>query len=106
MRPRSKILPLLLALGIVAALPAAAEEREGDHDQDRAFLALQRGEILPLDKVLTGLGAHHPGELVGVELERREGRWIYELRLIDATGRLIDLDVDARTGTVIGPEER
>ena len=99
---------LILACGVAAALPAAADgahEREGEHDQDRAFQALQRGEILPLDKLLAGLLASHPGELIGVELERRNDRWIYELRLIDGSGRLIDLDVDARTGAVLRPEE-
>jgi uncharacterized membrane protein YkoI len=105
---RSRFLALILACGLISAAAAAAEdsrEPEGDHDQDRAFGALQRGEILPLDKVLAGLGQRHPGELIGVELERREGRWIYEVRLIDGSGRLVDLDIDARTGKVIRPEE-
>jgi uncharacterized membrane protein YkoI len=106
MRTISRLLALILACGLAAALPAAADdEHDGERDQDRAFQALQRGEIMPLDKVLAGLVAGHPGELVGVELERRNGRWIYEVRLIDGSGRLVDLDVDARTGKVISPED-
>jgi uncharacterized membrane protein YkoI len=104
LKPR---LPVLLAVAVLSAGQAAAEdlhEGESDHDQDRAFEAVQRGEVLPLDKVLAGLGQRHPGELIGVELERRAGRWIYEVRLIDGNGRLIDLDIDARTGKVIRPE--
>jgi uncharacterized membrane protein YkoI len=104
MRLAIPLFALALALAPLAGRPAVAEEGESDHDQDRALQALQRGEILPLDKVLTGLSARHPGELIGVELERRGGRWVYEVRLIDGTGRLVDLDVDARTGKVIGPE--
>jgi uncharacterized membrane protein YkoI len=107
MRTRTGTLALLLACGVLAAVAALAEdgqEGESDHDQDRAFEALQRGEIMPLDKVLAGLGARHPGELVGVELERREGRWVYEVRLLDGSGRLIDLDIDAQSGKVIRPE--
>ena len=107
MRLKPRIVALLAALAVLCAGTAAAGElydEESDHDQDRAFAALKRGEVLPLDKVLAGLGQHHPGELIGVELERRKGRWIYEVRLIDGSGRLIDLDVDARTGEVIRPE--
>jgi uncharacterized membrane protein YkoI len=107
MHLKPHLLALLTALAVLSAGTAAAEgshEGESDHDQDRAFEALQRGEVLPLDKVLAGLGQRHPGELIGVELERREGRWIYEVRLIDGSGRLIDLDIDARTGKVIRPE--
>jgi uncharacterized membrane protein YkoI len=107
MRSRRHFLILFLACGMLAAGAAGAEdpqEGESDHDQDRALEALQRGEILPLDKVLAGLGQNHPGELIGVELERRRGRWVYEVRLIDGSGRLIDLDLDARSGKVIPPE--
>jgi uncharacterized membrane protein YkoI len=107
MRLKPHLLGLLAAFAALWAGQAVAgdsHEAESDHDQDRAFEAVQRGEVLPLDKVLAGLGQRHPGELIGVELERREGRWIYEVRLIDANGRLIDLDIDARTGKVMQPE--
>jgi len=107
MRLKPHLLGLLAAFAVLCAGQALAgdsHEGQSDHDQDRAFEAVQRGEVLPLDKVLTGLGQRHPGELIGVELERREGRWIYEVRLIDANGRLIDLDIDARTGKAMQPE--
>jgi len=108
MRLKPHLLGLLAAFAVLSAGQASAgdsrHEGESDHDQDRAFEAVQRGEVLPLDKVLAGLGQRHPGELIGVELERREGRWVYEVRLIDANGRLIDLDIDAGTGKVMQPE--
>jgi len=109
MRLKPLLLALVAAVAVLSAGIAAAgnlDDEESDHDQDRAFEALKRGEILPLDKVLAGLGQRHPGELIGVELEHRKGRWIYEVRLLDGSGRLIDLDVDARTGDLLPPEGR
>ena len=41
------------------------------------------------------------GEVAQIELERDHGVWIYEFRLIDAAGRLIEVKVDARTGAVV-----
>jgi uncharacterized membrane protein YkoI len=46
-----------------------------------------------------------PGEVVGVEFEREHGRWVYEFKIIDSGGRLLEVYVDAKTGTVLSTEE-
>lgn len=37
----------------------------------------------------------HPGEVVGIELERKKGRWIYEIKLIAPGGRFLEIYIDA-----------
>ena len=41
-----------------------------------------------------------PGQVAGVEIERKAGRWIYEFRVVDGKGRLFEVYVDARTGEI------
>ena len=36
-----------------------------------------------------------------MELEREDGRWVYELKLLQNDGRLLKLAVDARDGLVL-----
>lgn len=100
-RPRSRIAHALcrlaLAIGMAAALPAAA----GDDDHDRARQAVIEGEVLPLDDVLARLARTHPGQVLETELERDDGRWIYEIKLLQPDGQLLRLDLDARTGAVL-----
>jgi uncharacterized membrane protein YkoI len=36
-----------------------------------------------------------------VELEREHGRWVYEFKIVDAGGRLLEVYVDARTGALL-----
>lgn len=89
----------LLAL-CLATLPAAAvQARDGDHD--RALRAVQAGEVLPLPQVLERVGRTHPGQVMEVELEREDGRWVYEIRVLQADGRLARLELDARTGELL-----
>ena len=47
------------------------------------------------------LAATHPGEVLEVELERDDGRWIYELKLLQPGGELRKLKLDARSGELL-----
>jgi uncharacterized membrane protein YkoI len=87
-----------LALAAVAA--PAGEVRADSRDHDEVRLAVERGEIRPLVEILAVVRAKLPGEVTRVEIERKAGRWIYEFRVADAKGRLFEVYVDARTGTI------
>ena len=105
------VLALLLAATLTAAGTIAfADEREhewedDDHAYDRARRAVDRGEILPMAILLERLKTRIPGEMVGVDLEREDGQWIYEFKIIDTRGRLLEIYVDARTGEVLSMED-
>ena len=92
---------LVLAATLLASAPALAD---GDHDRARA--AVQAGEVLPLKTVLERVARSHPGEVLEVELESEDGRWVYEIKLLQAGGRLVKLEVDAATGEVLRSKQR
>ncbi|HEX5390433.1 MAG TPA: PepSY domain-containing protein [Burkholderiaceae bacterium] len=84
-------------------MPAAA----GDHaDHDRARAALQAGEILSLTTVLQRVAAEYPGQVLEVELERDAGRWTYEIKLLQPSGGLLKLEVDAANARVLKARSR
>jgi len=94
--------PLFCSLALLlAAAPAHA-----DSDQDRARAAVQAGQVLPLKTVLERLEREHPGQVLEVELERDDGRWVYEVKLLQAGGRLVKLELDADSGEVLKRRER
>ena len=100
----------LLAVASVLALPllaspaprAFAQATEDDtEDQEIARKALENKEILPLSAVLAKVEGQVTGDIVEIELERKKGLWVYEIEVIGEDGRVRDIDVDAKTGTVI-----
>lgn len=95
---------LLLAATLSLAMAGSAWPREGDHD--RALKAVQAGEVMPLQQALDRLARTHPGQVLEVELERHEGRWVYEIRLLREGGRLARAELDARTGDLLRIKER
>ena len=100
LQPRAALRALALAVlatGAVAPDIGASEAR----DHERARAAVQAGEVLPLPALLARLQRTHPGQVLELELEREEGRWVYEVKLLQADGRLLKLALDARTGQVL-----
>lgn len=102
-RIRMGLLASSLILSCVLVLPGHAAD-SGDHD--RARQALEAGEILPLKTVLEKVGRDTPGQVMELDLERRHGRWVYEIKLLRPGGALVKLLVDASDGTVIARRGR
>lgn len=99
-------LPALVA-GAVAVLLALPGARASDHnDHERVRAAVQAGEVLALPLLLERLQRTHPGRVLELELERDDGRWIYEVKLLKAGGQLLKLEVDAGTGQVLDAKRR
>jgi uncharacterized membrane protein YkoI len=101
MRLNSKA-PAIALLSVLAAFAARADER--DHDVARH--AVERGEIKPLAEILRGVRDKLPGEIAGVKIEREGGRLTYELRIVGAQGRLLEVHVDAATGEIDRTREK
>jgi uncharacterized membrane protein YkoI len=88
-----------------AVLLAREDWADEDRSYDRARRASERGEILPLSEVLAQVRERSPGRVLEAELEREHGLWVYELKILDPAGRLLEVSVDARTGQPLGREE-
>ena len=94
----------LLAATIALTLVVAAGARADDDDHDEARRAREAGDVLPLATVRDRVAADLGGRIVGIELERQHGAYIYEFKMIMPDGRLVELEVDARTAAVLGRE--
>jgi len=99
---RKFFLFLMALVGLALSLPAAAD----DDDHERAREALEAGEVLPLTAILERLRSRYPGDVLEVELERNDGRWLYEIKLLQPGGKLLKLEVDARDARVIERRSR
>ena len=95
-RMRDLAVAALLGVAVLSAAWA------GDHDDhERARAAVRAGEVLPLPALMERLQRTHPGRVLELELEREDDRWIYDIKLLQADGRLVKLEVDARTAEVL-----
>lgn len=93
----------LFLFGVVIALAAGGLHADDDGDEhDRARAAVATGQIKPLSEILDQVEQRYAGRVVKTELERYDGIWIYELKLLPPNGRVYKLKVNAQTGRIIG----
>ena len=97
---------LCVAVLGVASVVADVDDGDGDareHDAIRG--ALQRGEVLPLAKILAIAQEKVPGDVIEVELESKRDALVYEIKVLTQSGRVREVKIDARTGTVLKIED-
>ena len=99
---RASLLAALVCAGTAGMLPARADEA----DHERARQALEAGEIMPLRVILERVERDYPGRVMEVELEREDGRWLYEIRLVQRGGRMLKLEVDGADAKVLSVKGR
>ena len=90
---------LLAGVLLTGLLPAWADE---DHELARKLK--DAGTILALEDLVRHARAAKPGELLESELEQKQGRYIYEVEILDKAGQVWELKLDAANGRLISME--
>ena len=83
------LLFLALAAGMTSPGGVLAD-REPDAETVREWV--EQGKVLPLE------------ELLDLEVEREDGRIVYELEVVDEQGRVHSILLDAQSGEWLGEE--
>lgn len=96
---RRSLLILLLATSL-ATSGGSARADDDDDDHDRARAAVEAGQIRPLTQLLSEVEKRYVGQVVDTDLDREDGRWVYEFKLLPPSGRMFRVELDAATGTV------
>ncbi len=101
---------LSLAVGLVLTVGAASFVGADDDDDEMSEheavrLAVKRGEVTPLARILAIALKEVPGDVVEVELERDDGRIVYEIKVLTDNGRVREVRLDARTGGILDIED-
>jgi uncharacterized protein YpmB len=76
-----------------------------DLKADEVWELKQSGKIMPLEDLIKQVRRDYPGRIIEIELDEEDGRYIYELELVDENGVVWDLDVDAKTGQILKYEQ-
>ena len=94
---------LIVAVVLLLSLSSANAE---DIAQAEALQLQQQGKILSLDNILALIETRHPQfSLLEVELEEDDGLYIYEVELSTRDGVIRELEINARTGSILQDEE-
>lgn len=73
----------------------------GNSQQDEAREAVKQGLVRPLEEVLTEVRKTIKGDIVEIEFEKDDGRFIYEIEYVAPDGHLMEIKIDAKTLAVV-----
>ncbi len=93
----------MLALILLLVVPAASllADPEDELDQEVARRLMEKGVILPLQRIVEKVEGH----ILEVELEYEHGHYLYELEILQADGAVVERIFDATTGEPLEKEE-
>ena len=93
----------LLALMLCACCSLASAR---DLGQDEALRLRERGEILPLEEILKFALERYPdSKLLEVELEEKQGAYVYEVELVTPQRVVRELKFNASRGNLTKDKE-
>jgi len=76
-----------------------------DIGPDVAKRLVSEGRIRPLAEIVDAVKAKVPGELMEIELEMEDGVYVYDIKLLAPSGRVQEVEADAKTGTILKIED-
>ncbi len=100
---RRTLLRLAASAGAALAAPFALASDDNEHESARG--AVERKEALPLADILARVGGDLGGEITRVSFKREHGVWVYEFKVVEPGGRLVEVYVDAETGRILERED-
>lgn len=92
-----------LTVGLLGLLILSAGSY-ADGDQENARRLVNEGIILPLERIAESARRLHPGRILEVELEKKQGRYLYEIEIITDRGEVWEMKFDAVTGEILKHE--
>jgi uncharacterized membrane protein YkoI len=96
---------MMIAVPLVAAGNTEDSAASDDMQQDEARDALKQGLIRPLEEILAEVRKTFNGDIIEIEFEKDDGKYVYEIEMIRPDGHLIEVKIDARTLAVVEVED-
>lgn len=98
------LIPASLSGLILAVLLQTGTSQAGD-EHNEAHKMHSAGDIVSLESILDTMKGIRAGKIIETELEEKDGRYVYELELVDADGQVWEYNFDARTGKLLKHEQ-
>lgn len=84
-----------------AATVAAPEAEKSEADEAAEKGALAAAATVSIEQAVQVGIATHPGKVIEAELEREEGRVVWDLEIVTADGSITELAIDASSGAIV-----
>ena len=99
---------LAVALGAVLVLngPAWSDDKgKGKKDESKETVEMAAKAKVTIDQAIKTASEKVPGKVVEAELEKKHGTLVWEVEVVTAENKVMEVHIDAESGAVIDVEE-
>ncbi len=94
---------IFLQCGLIAALSVGVVQAD-EYDQDVVKRLFEAGEIVALEQIIADVRKRYGGWIIEVEFERKKGRYLYEIEVLDDRGEVREFYYNASDGSFLKEE--
>ncbi len=77
----------------------------GDDGEDKGRESVQAASAtVTMEQAIQTAKAKFPGRVVESELESEDGALVYEVKIVSASGKAQEIEIDAQSGEILGSE--
>lgn len=95
---------ILLCSAVAVGFTMFASAAENEQDNVDIEGAMKAGEILPLEEIIHRAKSEVPGRITEIELGHSDGRYLYEVDVMDDSGVKRELKLDAKSAELLSSE--
>jgi uncharacterized membrane protein YkoI len=99
---------MAVAIGIVLMLngPVWSDQKgKGKKDESKETVEMASRAKVTIDQAIKTASEKVPGKLVEAELEKKHGTLVWEVEVVTAENKVVEVHIDAESGAVIDVEE-
>ena len=99
---------LALAVGMVLVLngPAWSDQKgKGKKEESKEMIDMAATAKVTIDQAIKTASEKVPGKVVEAELEKKHDKLVWEVEVVTAENKLMEVHIDAESGDVIDVEE-
>ncbi len=98
---KSHLLPIALAAALMLGAAGPSLAQDGCLGPDAARVEVQNGSAQPFSQFRGQVAAQTGGEVLSADLCRSGGRLVYQVSVLVGGRQVVNLTVDARSGTIL-----
>jgi len=102
---RIVLLVALIGSALVLNVPAWSDEKGHEEDESKVADLAKTAKVTIQDAIKTA-SEKMAGTVIEAELERKQGKTVWEVEIVGANGKVTEVHVDAASGAVIDTEEK
>ena len=91
----------IVVTSLLLSMASLSRADDDDVDMDEVLKSVRSGAAMPLAAIRRRISDRIDGEIVRIEVKREHGHLVYEVRVLNADGKLVEVEVDAASGRIL-----